>query len=209
LSTGLHVFLLARPPADVDLRGRARIAAQSALARRALALSAASCGAVLGMLEKDGEDAPLPSHGWHWSLSHSTGFAAGAVCPAPVGIDVEEIRPRRVDVVGRVSSRAELELLGGFSWHAFVRVWTAKEAVLKKAGVGLLELAWCRLVAAPDENRLIVHHRGRDHVVRQSTHAEHVAAVTHDGAELGLTWSWTGGEPGAIVAAARSNGGRA
>jgi 4'-phosphopantetheinyl transferase len=206
LSAGVHMVLLTRTPAEAELRGRDRLAAQSALARRALDLSAAASGAVLGALEKDAEDAPIPSNGWHWSLSHTHGFAAGAVCRAPIGIDVEEIRPRRPDVIGRVTSRAELELLGGFSWHAFVRVWTAKEAVLKKAGIGILELAQCHIVAVPDEGRMIVHHRGRDHVVRQSTHAEHVAAVTHDGDEMALTWSWSADAVGASAAAARSHG---
>jgi hypothetical protein len=189
----LHVVLLPREPADRLLRGRARIAAQSALARRALETSAAKSGAVLGALEKDCEDAPLPSHGWHWSLSHADGIAAGVVCRARIGLDVEAVRPRRPDVVARATSREELELLGGFSWHAFFRIWTAKEAVLKKAGVGLLELSQCRLVAAPglqsQAGPLIVHHRERDHVVHQRTHVDHVAAVTHDGPELEITWT--------------------
>jgi 4'-phosphopantetheinyl transferase len=186
----VYVVLLARSAHDVGLRGRARLQSQSALAREALAISARSTGAVLGPLEKDGEDAPLPANGWHWSLSHSAGFAAGVVCRARIGIDVEAIAPRRADVVARVSSRAELELLGGFSWQAFVRVWTAKEAVLKKAGVGLLELDRCRLVAVADERTLVLHHRDRDHVVQQSVEGGHVAAVTHDDVDHVVEWTW-------------------
>jgi 4'-phosphopantetheinyl transferase len=186
----VNVVLLARPAHDAALRGRARLESQSALARAALALSARASEARLGPLAKDAEDAPLPSNGWHWSLSHSDGFAAGAVCRARIGIDVEAIAPRRSDVVARVSSREELELLGGFSWEAFVRVWTAKEAVLKKAGVGLLELDRCRLVAVTGTGLLVVNHRGRDHVVEQSVDSDHVAAVAHDDVDAVVAWHW-------------------
>jgi 4'-phosphopantetheinyl transferase len=190
VSDMVHVVLLARSTHDADLRGRARLESQSALAREALVLSARSSGARLGLLAKDAEEAPLPSNGWHWSLSHADGFAAGVVCRARIGIDVEAIAPRRSDVVARVSSREELELLGGFSWEAFVRVWTAKEAVLKKAGVGLLELDKCRLVAVAGDRTLVVSHRGRDHVVVQSIEADHVAAVTHDDVTALVEWHW-------------------
>jgi 4'-phosphopantetheinyl transferase len=190
VSSTVHVVLLARSVEDAGLRGRQRLASQSARARVALALSARSSGARLGPLEKDVEEAPLPTNGWHWSLSHATGFAAGAVCRARIGIDVEAIAPRRSDLVARVSSREELELLGGSSWEAFVRVWTAKEAVLKKAGVGLLELDRCRLVAVTGPRTLLVNHRGRDHVVEQCVASDHVAAVTHDDVESVVAWHW-------------------
>lgn len=201
MSAGIHVVLLARSAAELVLRGRARLEAQSVLARRALESSACASGAVLGTLAKDGEDAPLATNGWHWSLSHAHGFAGGVVCGAPVGLDVEAVAPRRDDVVARVTSRAELEVLGGFSWDAFARAWTAKEAVLKKAGVGLLELDRCHLVAAPGADLLIVHHRGRDHAVHQRTRAGHVAALTHDGPDALIEWAWD-----SVDAAARSGG---
>jgi 4'-phosphopantetheinyl transferase len=191
VKNAVHVVLLPRREAHKGLRGREKLAAQSALARDALALSARACGAQLEGLLKDGEDAPLPSNGWHWSLSHASGFAAGAVCRAPIGIDVEEIAPRRADVVARACSREELEVLGGFSWKAFARAWTAKEAVLKKAGVGLLELGRCRIVAAADERTLVLRHRDRNHVVAQSVQAGHVAAVTHDGRDGEVAWAWS------------------
>lgn len=191
----LHVVLLPFSSADAALVGRPRVAAQSRRAREALAMSAERSGAELGVLEKDGEDAPLPSNGWHWSISHGRGFAAGVVARHRLGLDVERVEPRNPDVVARVTTRAELELLGGFRWEAFVRVWTAKEAVLKKAGVGLLELSRCTLVAVPDEHSMIVHHRDRDHFVHQCTRAHHVTSLAHDDdASLRVEWSWLGAE---------------
>jgi 4'-phosphopantetheinyl transferase len=190
--SALRVVLLPYSAADAALAGRARVVAQSRRAREALARSAEASGAQLGALEKDAEDAPLSSNGWHWSISHGRGYAAGVVARGRVGLDVERVEARNPDVVSRVTTRNELELLGGFTWEAFVRVWTAKEAVLKKAGVGLLELSGCTIVAVPDAESMVVHHRDRDHLVHQSTRDHHVAAVTHDdSASLSIDWSWT------------------
>lgn len=186
----IHVVLRAAPLAMRELRGRERVQAQSALAREALARSALVSGARLGRLEKDAEDAPLPSNGWHWSVSHAGTVAAGVVARARVGVDVEPIEPRRSDLVARVTSRDELELLGGFSWDAFAHVWTAKEAVLKKAGCGLLELSRCRLVAIEGAERFVLHHRASDHVVHLVRVDGHVAALAHDGAaDVAIAWS--------------------
>ncbi|MBL8858167.1 MAG: 4'-phosphopantetheinyl transferase superfamily protein [Planctomycetes bacterium] len=173
------------------LRGRERVLEQSARAREALALAARSVGAELGELEKDEEDAPLPSNGWHWSVSHAEHYAAATLARFRIGIDVEEVRPRSQTLVPRVTSRVELELLGGFDWQRFFRVWTAKEAVLKRAGQGLLELSGCKLVAVPDTETLILNHRGRDHVVRQFMRANHIVSVSHDGpAAVQIEWSF-------------------
>ena len=163
--------------------GAARVALQSAVAREALALSARAAGTVLGPLAQHESGAPLPSNGWHWSVTHAGSFAAGVVCRAPVGLDVAKIEPRDPGIVPRVASREELELLGGFTWTAFARVWSAKEAVLKKAGCGLGELSRCRLVAVFDDARgatMELAHRDRQHDVRQIVLAEHVAALAHD-----------------------------
>lgn len=188
----LHVVLLPYSAHDAALVGRERVVAQSALARTALARAAAKSHAELGALDKDREDAPLPSNGWHWSISHGRGFAAGGVARERIGVDVERVEARKPDVVSRVTTRAELELLGGFRWEAFVRIWTAKEAVLKKAGVGLLELSLCSVVAVPDDESMIVQHRGRDHFVHQITRHRHVAAVTHDDSSVSnVEWSWS------------------
>lgn len=183
----LRPVLLAAAPESAALRGLARVAEQSRHARVALASSAERSGARLGELAKGDHDAPLPSQGWHWSISHARAFSAGVVARVPVGIDVEAIVPRKQDVVPRVASRGELELLGGFRWESFFRIWTAKEAVLKKAGCGILELSRCTLVAAPSVDQLIVSHRGREHVARLLMRHGHVAALAVDG-DAAVEW---------------------
>ncbi len=185
----LQPVLLAAPAADGGLPGALRVAARSAHARVALARSAHRSGARLGRLEKDARDAPRPSDGWHWSVSHTHGFSAGVVARAPVGIDVEAVRPRDQGIVRAVASRGELDLLGGFTWAAFFRIWTAKEAVLKKAGCGILELSDCTLIAAPDAGPLVLAHRRAEHVVHQSLRAGHVAALCCED-PLPVDWAW-------------------
>lgn len=176
----LRPVLLASDADTADLRGAPRVAARSAHARLALAASAQRSHAELGVLAKGEHDAPLPTNGWHWSISHARGYSAGVVARAPVGIDVEAIVPRRQELVQRVALRAELDLLEGFRWETFFRIWTAKEAVLKKAGCGILELSSCTIVAAPALDHLILAHRGREHAVRLLVRDGHVAAIACD-----------------------------
>lgn len=184
----LRPVILAAAAGTAELRGRERVAEQSRHARVALARSAELSAARLGELAKDENDAPLPSLGWHWSVSHARRFSAGVVARAPVGVDVEAIAPRRQDVVRRVATRAELDLLGGFTWETFFRVWTAKEAVLKKAGCGILELGACTLVAAPALEHLVLTHRGREHAVRLLVRHGHAAALACDG-DFAAEWT--------------------
>jgi 4'-phosphopantetheinyl transferase len=75
------------------LAGKERVAHLSALARRALSLSANKSGVSLDRLDKDEGGAPLPFEGVYWSVSHKETFVAGVAAPAPVGIDIERIRP--------------------------------------------------------------------------------------------------------------------
>lgn len=63
-----------------------------------------------------------------FNLSHSRGAAVCALHDKPVGIDVEKLRsaPRR--------------LAGGLEDEAFFRLWTAREASIKRRGLGIAAL---------------------------------------------------------------------
>lgn len=68
----------------------------------------------------------------HWfSLSHSGGLALCALSDAPVGADVELVRPRRAGLPAYVLSAAELAAFDG-SWEEFYRLWTLKESWCKR-----------------------------------------------------------------------------
>ena len=64
----------------------------------------------------------------HFNLSHSHGAAVCALSDAPVGIDIEVLRP------------APRRLSKGMSGEEFFRLWTAQEATVKYSGEGLSAL---------------------------------------------------------------------
>ena len=66
-----------------------------------------------------------------FSLSHSGGLALCALSHAPVGVDVEAVRPRRAGLPQRVLSASELARFDG-SWEDFYRLWTLKESWCKR-----------------------------------------------------------------------------
>lgn len=63
-----------------------------------------------------------------FNLSHSHGAAVCALHDKPVGIDVEKLRP------------APRRLAGGLEDEAFFRLWTAREASIKRQGLGIAAL---------------------------------------------------------------------
>lgn len=63
-----------------------------------------------------------------FNLSHSHGAAVCVLHDKPVGIDVEKLRP------------APQRLAGGLEDEAFFRFWTAREASIKRRGLGIAAL---------------------------------------------------------------------
>lgn len=63
-----------------------------------------------------------------FNLSHSHGAAVCVIHDKPVGIDVEKLRP------------APRRLAEGRSDEAFFRLWTAREATVKRQGLGIAAL---------------------------------------------------------------------
>jgi 4'-phosphopantetheinyl transferase len=76
-----------------------------------------------------------------FNLSHSGGWAALAVAPVDVGVDIEAHRAVEPAVAERFFSAAERAALAsetGAAWTgAFFRCWTRKEAFVKAQGQGL------------------------------------------------------------------------
>lgn len=77
----------------------------------------------------------------HFNLSHSEDAAACALGRAPVGIDVEKLRPFRLSYSGRMLTAGEQAYLEGCSESGrdreFFRIWTLKESLAKAMGLGL------------------------------------------------------------------------
>jgi 4'-phosphopantetheinyl transferase len=159
------------------LSGRQKVAALSDYARQALWLSADRTGVVLGELHKDSDDIPLPFGGYHWSVSHKPKYVAAVIGHGKMGIDVEEIEPRRENIFGYVASDEEWKLFGGKSWDSLYRCWTAKEAVVKSTGTGLAGLKCCRVDAVLDATSISLSFEGRLYAVAQMRVDGHIVSV--------------------------------
>ena len=91
-------------------------------------------------------DSPL-----HHSISNTRSLSIGVLGPDPIGIDVEALdRPLRVasELLMRRMFASAAEATACLQHWTLIQAWTAKEAVLKAAGLGLGGLANVRI--APD-----------------------------------------------------------
>lgn len=79
----------------------------------------------------------------HFSLSHSKGVAVCALSDAPVGVDVEVIRLKKLESIKRITERTfnehERQLLieSNYDLSVFYDIWVKKEAMVKRTGVGV------------------------------------------------------------------------
>jgi len=163
---------------DAALAGRAKVLDQRAAAARALA--------ALGLVDppRIPDGAPLPAAGTYWSASHTLGAAGAATAPFPVGLDLERARDLRSELVRRFLSPSEPRI------EPLV-AWTAKEALLKKLGLGIAGLSRCTIVARESESCLRLDFDGKRHDVHLHTHGDLHAALAHDGGpDARIEWEW-------------------
>ena len=78
---------------------------------------------------------PFFEHGPFFSLSHSRRFAMLAVSKEEIGIDIEMNRDINEGIMKRCFTDEEAEF-ARMSTENYLRIWTAKEAVLKLLGTG-------------------------------------------------------------------------
>jgi len=171
--------ILAVPAKDRRLKGRAKTAALSGHARRALQLSARKSGIILEALLKEENGAPLPFSGSYWSLTHKSAYVGGVVAGFRVGIDIERVRPVQDALYRKTANADEWRLCSENPLQLFFRYWTAKEAVLKAAAVGLKDLSRCRVCKVLDDHRLLVDYLDKNWMVAQVFFDGHVAAVVN------------------------------
>ena len=189
MTATLEAVVVAAPGQEGSRPSRERVAAQSRGARDALSISARLSGADDCTFEKDADDVPLAHEGWHWSVSHDATWVAAVVGRERVGIDVERMEARREEMVEALISPSERDHLpGDVDGRMFARLWTAKEAVLKSAGIGLGELSRCTLSEPMGEESVVLEHRGERCVVRQRIHGEHVLSVHMPGEDWEVRW---------------------
>ncbi len=177
--TTIHPVIMAVPEHERLLKGREKVAVLRRIAREALHASARYSGVTLGPLEKAENGAPLPSNGNHWSLTHKEHYVAAATARYPIGIDIEKDRPVSDGLYKRLAAPDEWALASEVTQSLFYRYWTAKEAVLKAVGKGLVGLTHCRIVEILDDHRLELRYAQTTWQVTQLRIAEnHLVAIT-------------------------------
>ncbi len=154
-------------------RELALIIAEKAFARTRLSINVSAEGAL--RFFHNGQPAPL-------YLSHSTrgGFAAVAVAQEPIGVDLELLGPEfepAWNILHQHEREALQQLAGTARHHAFLKIWTAKEACLKLEGQGLaIEPSYIEISTAGGENHLT----GAQYQLNQIDHGKLVVTLaTH------------------------------
>ncbi len=88
----------------------------------------------------------VENEGVHFSLSHTHGLAVCVIADSPVGVDCERLVAKSEADIKKFANRFfvenEIKLLekGGFSSLDFLKLWTGKEATIKKRGSNMSEL---------------------------------------------------------------------
>jgi 4'-phosphopantetheinyl transferase len=105
-----------------------------------------------------GHDSPTP----HFNLTHSGKMILIAVADAPVGVDVEQVRPMPdlLETARHALRPDEVAALKAIPANrrteAFIAAWTRKEAYLKAQGLTLSEMRDVSVNVDPDEHAVLL-----------------------------------------------------
>ncbi len=169
------------------LRGKEKVVALSRYARQSAMSSAVESNLSISNFRKDEKGVPKPVGGVFWSISHKEEMVAGVVSTGCVGIDIEKIKTVSNGLFGRVLDQDEVKVLGNFdSEMAFFRAFTAKEAVLKKTGIGIRGLSKTKIIDVLDEATLVVGYSGKKYRVENFYFDGYLAAVTKN--KFNIKW---------------------
>jgi len=180
MQTATTIFPVILPVSGTDqlLTGRDKVKALSRLARTALMKSCEKSGLRMDAFPKDEKGVPIPIGDVHWSLTHKSDMVGGVAALLPVGMDLETIRPVNDALLAKVADDDEWQLVSGDRQKSFFRFWTAKEAVLKAVGKGMVGLSNCRVVEVVDDTRMTLTYDGSRWPVAHFWFDGHVAALT-------------------------------
>jgi len=99
------------------------------------------CGVTDDSLLTYGENGKpyLKDGGMYFNISHSGDYVVLVAAEREIGVDIEKITPYSSAVAARCFTPDELEWLKlQGTDEAFCRLWTAKESIMKKLGLGLV-----------------------------------------------------------------------
>jgi 4'-phosphopantetheinyl transferase len=184
----LFPVILSVPSEKQQLKGREKVLFLSQYARFAAERSAKKNGISLAGFTKNEQGMPLPSMGYYWSISHKPEYVAGVVSVKKIGIDIEKIRPYSTGLEKKVADEKEWSLYQLDRSELLFRYWTAKEAVLKIAGIGLAGLSSCKIKKNTSENHMIVLFQNHEYHIEHIKFDNHVAAITA-GDDTRIEWA--------------------
>lgn len=174
----LYPVLMTVPTCFKQLEIKKRNAALSRFSRNSLERSSEKSGFNLRVFEKNAAGVPLPGNGIFWSVSHKPELVAGVVSKAPVGIDVERIKPVSEALFRKIVSFDEENCFGNMDkTTVFFRSFTAKEAVLKFKGIGLKGLSNVKIIKVLDSKNIVLTFNGNSCMIENFYAGEYLASV--------------------------------
>ncbi|MBU1343463.1 MAG: 4'-phosphopantetheinyl transferase superfamily protein [Proteobacteria bacterium] len=170
------------------LNGKKTVSALSRLARESAGQSAAKSTYEVTAFEKDALGVPKPSNGICWSVSHKPDFVAGVVSKQKVGIDLEKVKTVSDALFERIVDPDEgVQFKDQDRQIVFFRVFTAKEAVLKKTSDGIKGLSKVKIKTVVDDKNLIVQYLDKKYLVENFYFDGYLASVTKD--DFDVQWT--------------------
>ena len=182
----LYPVIMAVPETVKELTPGERVKFLSRQARQALELSAERSLVRIGKLAQDERNAPLPFDGNYWSITHKPEYVGGVIAPSPVGIDIEKICSRTKSLFKKTATENEWAL-ADMTFKTFFRYWTAKEAVLKAAGIGLKALSQCSVIQVPDAQQLDIEYDAKTYRIEHHYFDDHIASIVKNKFQINWT----------------------
>ena len=183
----IYPVILPVPDKEQQLKGREKVSFLSKHARKALEISAKKSHIKLSDLKKDEKGVPLPFNGYYWSLTHKLKYVAAVIAPAPIGIDIEKIRPCSKALFKKTAHDNEWELSDTDPFILFYRYWTSKESVLKASGTGIRDLSKCRIIQIIDDNHLVIDYRNKEWLIEHFYFDEHITSIVKN--DFDVEWT--------------------
>jgi len=177
----LYPVILTVPPGFSELSMPQRVKGISKLSRETVHISAHLSHLKIREFKKSATGMPEPDNNVYWSVSHKPKLVCGVVSDKKIGIDIEELRPQQASMFSYVAADEEWECItGNRSKRSFIRCWSAKEAVLKAEGTGIVDLLKCRVIYDLGESGMVLDYHGREWQVSHHYLNNHVAAIVVD-----------------------------
>lgn len=80
---------------------------------------------------------PMSNTGLYFNISHSSDYVCLAIDSKPIGVDIEHIEEKHVEVSPVVLTKNEIDYIKSNTVESFHIIWTIKESIMKLTGLGL------------------------------------------------------------------------